>query len=356
MRPPAFLTCFAAIAFVIACSSSGSGSGHVCRTSSNLARNYQQRQLDPQELRFEVEALSGKADTAHVSAALSNLMLEAMLASDREFSRQNVERAFLQMSTACVEDGFLKAASLLGSTNFTPTPPASTATNRVPPTQVSSSALKWGSFASHPARTLLDASPSVEYIDAKMLAIDMLGGNFDLIADLGYFNLMPEWFVSYRAADEFQRREMKPDLRDKYNARLNELKAAEYLLDVYKHPSIALGEYSFERQAFALEDVNVVSWVIHAARYANARDTRVFPREIHVEEARAEGLATKARTSASQRSVTLYILFRPTTAHGYVSANQIQLSNGPLEGNVSFVVAVLQDTGEVLGVYPNTGH
>lgn len=216
-------------------------------------------------------------------------------------------------------------------------------------------ALNWGRFGSHPARRLLEAAPPVDYTDAKMLALDMLGANFDHITDLGYFNLLSDWFGGYRAANEFQRKKMKPELRERYNARVGELKTADYLLDIYEHPSIALGEYSFQEQVFPLKDFNVVGWVIHAARYANHRDGNVFPRKIAMEEGSAEELVNKATVSGQSRSVTLYILFKPIRAHGYVGPTQIRLENGPLEGQAYYVVAVLENTEEVLGVYPSAG-
>ncbi|MCH8063318.1 MAG: hypothetical protein IH861_12530, partial [Chloroflexi bacterium] len=182
--------------------------------------------------------------------------------------------------------------------------------------------LNWGQFASHPVKPLLEVAPPLDYTDAKILALDMLGANFDQIADLGYFNLLGNWFSSYKRANEFERRKIKPELRDRYNARLNELKSAEYLLDIYKHISLggdmALGEYSFEEKAFPLKNVSAVSSVVRASNYVNARDPAFFPRQINMEERRAARLVAEAANRKDGRNVTLYILFESVTASGYV--------------------------------------
>jgi len=214
--------------------------------------------------------------------------------------------------------------------------------------------LEWGRFESHPARSLVEKAPILSKTDSKMIALELLGIDFDpkQFSKESKFN---SYFKEYNAAkNEFQRKKLVPGIKEKFQARQRELSAIEEFLVFNEYGT--LGEYSFTNKGFSFYGIESEFERVGIS-LENNDDKKLFPMYISVDESNAERILE----NNPSRQVVRYIIIKPTKGF----TREVRAAFGreevvffglrirvPLEGIAVFAVVATAETKEVLAVYP----
>lgn len=204
--------------------------------------------------------------------------------------------------------------------------------------------VNWAGFESHPARSFFDKAQVVTKLTVELLIYGWGGYKGDT-SPWRFFNKFPEW----NGKNEFEQHRLIPSLTQRTETRITELLGQEYFLSIQQEVRIgvesSLGQYDFTQNAFPYWTTSSGGLRKHEPKvgelvtFTNFFDYNCFPLFFPVPPEKAEKIAK----NNPRRKITRYVVFKPT---GY----ELHLVQDELIGEALFVIFVLTESGEILGI------
>ncbi len=211
--------------------------------------------------------------------------------------------------------------------------------------------LKWGAFATHPAKAQIEKQALLSELDSKMLSLCLQKAKFDPVR-FSRLEGFSAYFAPYnKAKDEFERNRVVGEIQRKFERRQTELLNIDFFVT---RISGRLGEYSFEDKAFPFTpDKENPSIAILNAEWRRTildrgmeREQTVFPSLIRFSEKEAERISK----SIPSRELDLILLVKPM---GPLVEFYSSFYGIPLYGIAIFNVVVIPKGNEVIAVFPS---